>query len=50
LVLIHELTHALGFRYHGKTFVQRYFPLLWKYADYDQQFLIDLAATKGYAL
>lgn len=50
LVLLHELTHALGPSTHGEQFVKRYFPLLWKYAGYDQNFLIGLASEKGYVL
>lgn len=47
LVLTHELTHALGPSYHGKYFVKRYFPLLWKYAGYSRMFLQDLALERG---
>lgn len=50
LVLIHELTHALGPTYHGKYFVRRYFPLLKKYAGFDGTFLEALAAERGYAV
>lgn len=50
LVLAHELTHALGPSYHGKYFIKRYFPLLWKYAGYSRIFLQDLAAQRGVTL
>jgi hypothetical protein len=32
LVLIHELTHAIGFTHHGTAFRERYFGLLRRYA------------------
>jgi hypothetical protein len=39
MVLLHELTHALGPCIHGKRFVTLYFYLLHKYAGYNRFFL-----------
>lgn len=50
LVLLHELTHALGPCQHGPRFVQRYFPLLWKYANYNRFFLQGVAAERNIVL
>jgi hypothetical protein len=50
LVLLHELTHALGPCVHGKKFVRLYFRLLKKYAGYSRWFLETIAAERGIAL
>lgn len=39
-ILIHEMTHALGFMDHSLKFVKRYFDLLVKYGNYDYNFLL----------
>ena len=46
LVLLHELTHALGPCYHGERFVRVYFRLLNKYAGYNLWFLQSLASER----
>jgi hypothetical protein len=50
LVLLHELTHALGPCVHGQKFVRLYFRLLKKYAGYSRWFLETIAAERGIAL
>lgn len=50
LVLVHEVTHALGYTYHTERFIRRYFRLLARYARYDRQMLIDLARGRGIEL
>lgn len=50
LVLLHELTHALGPATHGARFVRRYFGLLWRYAGYSRWFLQQLAESRGVRL
>ena len=47
LVLLHELTHALGPCQHGPRFVKTYFPLLQKYAGYNRIFLQQVAGNRG---
>ena len=47
LVLIHELTHALGPCIHGPRFVSLYFRLLHKYAGYNRWFLQFVAAERN---
>ena len=47
LVLIHELTHALGPCIHGRAFVRLYFRLLHKYAGYNRWFLQMVAAERN---
>lgn len=47
LVLLHELTHALGPSTHGRAFVRLYFRLLWRYAGYSRHFLQLLAEARG---
>ena len=47
LVMIHELTHALGPCIHGKNFVRLYFRLLHKYAGYNRWFLQLVAAERN---
>lgn len=49
-ILLHELTHAMGENFHGRSFVARYFPLLWTYANYDRNFLTIIASERGYNL
>ena len=44
LVLLHELTHCLGFHTHGRRFVKRYFDLLVKYLGYEMGELTLLAS------
>jgi hypothetical protein len=39
-VLIHEITHALGYWDHSPKFIKRYFDLLVKYAEFDYNFLL----------
>lgn len=34
-VLLHELTHAIGYRNHDRNFVRKYVELLTEYAGYD---------------
>jgi hypothetical protein len=50
LVLLHELTHALGPCLHGPKFIRRYFPLLAKYGGYNRPFLQTIAAERGISL
>lgn len=50
LVLLHELTHALGPCQHGKAFVLLYFRLLNKYAGYPMDFLQGVAAERNIVL
>ena len=50
LVLLHELTHALGPVNHGAKFVKLYFRLLEKYAKYDWRLLQGVAAERGIVL
>ncbi len=35
-VLLHELTHAIGYRTHGTGFVRKYVELLVEYAGFDE--------------
>lgn len=39
VILIHELTHALGYDDHDKAFVNQYFKLLRKFTDIDSRSL-----------
>ena len=50
LVLLHELTHALGPGVHGPRFVKLYFYLLRKYARFNHDFLQGVAAGRGIVL
>lgn len=50
LVLLHELTHALGPCQHGEKFVKVYFPLLQKYAGFHRDFLQGVAAERNITL
>ena len=50
LVLLHEITHALGPCQHGKAFVKLYFRLLERYGRYDPMLLQGVAAQRGIAL
>lgn len=50
LVLLHELTHALGPCHHGEKFVKVYFRLLNKYAGYHKWFLQGVAAERNIAI
>ena len=47
LVLLHELTHALGPCVHGPKFVRLYFRLLREYAGYSRHFLQGVASGRG---
>lgn len=47
LVLLHELTHAIGPRLHKAKFIRTYFPLLQRYAGYSRWFLQTLADSRG---
>lgn len=47
LVLLHELTHALGPCVHGPRFVKLYFRLLHEWAGYSRPFLEGVAAGRG---
>lgn len=47
LVLLHELTHALGPCVHGPKFVRLYFRLLREYAGYSKPFLDGVASGRG---
>jgi hypothetical protein len=47
LVLLHELTHALGPCVHGPKFIKTYFPLLQRYGGYSRWFLQGVAAGRG---
>ena len=50
LVLLHEVTHALGPCVHGRKFVKLYFRLLRKFGGYNLWFLQTLAAERGIVL
>jgi len=50
LVLLHELTHALGPCVHGPKFIRLYFRLLRRWAGYHRWFLETVAAERGIAL
>lgn len=50
LVLLHELTHALGPCVHGKKFIKLYFGLLRRHAGYHRWFLQNIAAERGIVL
>lgn len=50
LVLLHELTHALGPCVHGPKFVRLYFYLLRKYARFHEDLLQGVAAGRGIVL
>jgi len=50
LVLLHELTHALGPCTHGKKFVRTHFYLLQKYARFSWALLQGVAAERGIVL
>lgn len=50
LVLLHELTHALGPCVHGEKFIRIYFKLLHRYAGYNRWFLQQLAEERGIML
>lgn len=50
LVLLHELTHALGPCVHGPKFIRLYFRLLRRWAGYNRWFLQTLADERGIAL
>lgn len=50
LVLLHELTHALGPCVHGKKFIKLYFGLLRRWAGYHRWFLQTVAAERGIVL
>ena len=50
LVLLHELTHALGPCVHGPKFVRLYFYLLKKYARFSEDLLQVVAAGRGIVL
>ena len=50
LVLLHELTHALGPCQHGRKFVELYFKLLEKYGRYNPLLLQGVAAERGIVL
>lgn len=50
LVLLHELTHALGPCVHGAKFVKLYFYLLRKYARFSEDLLQGVAAGRGIVL
>ena len=50
LVMLHELTHALGPCVHGPKFVKLYFYLLRKYARFHGDFLQGVAAGRGIVL
>ena len=50
LVMLHELTHALGPCVHGPKFVRLYFYLLRKYARFNSDFLQGVAAGRGIVL
>lgn len=46
LVLLHELTHAMGPCHHGEEFVLLYFHLLNRWAGYSKWFLQQLASER----
>jgi len=50
LVLLHELSHALGPCVHGSKFIKLYFRLLHKFGGYNRPFLQSVAAERGIAL
>jgi hypothetical protein len=50
LVLLHEITHALGPCLHGRKFVKLYFRLLQRFAGFSRWFLQTLAAERGIVL
>ena len=50
LVLLHELTHALGPCVHGAKFVKLYFYLLGKYGRFHRDLLQGVAAGRGIVL
>jgi hypothetical protein len=50
LVLLHEITHALGPCVHGEKFIRLYFRLLHKYGGFHRVFLQTIAAERGISL
>lgn len=46
LILIHEVTHALGHRWHNDGFIRRYLGLLRKYGRYDANVIAELAESR----
>lgn len=50
LVLLHELTHAMGPCLHGPKFIKVYFPLLWKYGGFNRVFIESIAAERNVVL
>jgi hypothetical protein len=50
LVLLHELTHALGPCVHGRKFIKLYFRLLQRYGGFARWFLETVAAERGIVL
>lgn len=50
MTLLHEITHALGPIWHGKSFLRIYFPLLIQYGRYDKALITGLSAGRGLTL
>lgn len=50
LILMHEITHALGHPWHNNGFIRRYLRLLKKYGRYEAGVLDELAAARGIEL
>jgi len=50
LILVHEITHALGHQWHNDAFIRRYLGLLCRYAKYDATVIAELARTRGIEL
>lgn len=50
LILIHEITHALGHRWHSAGFITRYLRLLKKYGRYEIGVLEELAKARRLTL
>lgn len=47
MILIHEIVHALGHRWHNDAFIRRYLGLLQKYAKYEAAVIAELAEARG---
>lgn len=41
LTLLHEITHAMGYGYHNREFVDRYLDLLVKYTSVNEQIIFE---------
>jgi hypothetical protein len=50
LILIHEITHALGHQWHNDGFIRRYLGLLREYGKYEAGVIDELAGARGVKL